>query len=71
MFENGDIVWWNEWVRNEDDRYASKKKYGVIIEIKIKKSLYNERSVFVAIVLPFGETRTRELSLHLLNKDTN
>ena len=71
MFEVGDIVWWSEWETLENYEYTSKIQYGAIIEIRIKKNLYNERSVYVAEILPFGQTRTRELSLHLLNKRTN
>ena len=71
MFEVGDIVWWSEWETLENYQYTSKTCHGAIIEIKVKKNLYNERSVYVAEVLPFGETKTRELSLHLLNKRTN
>tara|TARA_Y100000287_G_scaffold98504_1_gene78590 strand:- start:138 stop:395 length:258 start_codon:yes stop_codon:yes gene_type:complete len=71
MFEVGDIVWWSEWETLENYEYTSKIWYGAVIEIKIKKNFYNERSVYVAEVLPFGQTKTRELSLHLLNKRTN
>ena len=71
MFEVGDIVWWSEWETREDFGYRSKICYGAIIEIRIKKNLYNERSVYVAEILPFGEIKTRELSLHLLNKRTS
>jgi hypothetical protein len=71
MFEVGDIVWWSEWKTMENYEYTSKIQYGAIIEIRIKKNLYNERSVYVAEILPFGQTKTRELSLHLLNKRTN
>ena len=71
MFEVGDIVWWSEWDLVENLGYTSTVFYGAIIEIRIKKNLYNERSVYVAEVLPFGQIRTRELSLHLLNKRTS
>lgn len=71
MFEVGDIVWWSEWETLENYEYTSKIQYGAIIEIRIKKNLYNERSVYIAEILPFGQTKTRELSLHLLNKRTN
>tara|TARA_R100000030_G_scaffold100000_1_gene92081 strand:- start:412 stop:669 length:258 start_codon:yes stop_codon:yes gene_type:complete len=71
MFEVGDIVWWSEWDTKENYEYVSTVCYGAIIEIRIKKNLYNERSVYVAEILPFGKTKTRELSLHLLNKRTN
>lgn len=68
MFKIGDIVWWTEWETKENFEYSSNIFYGAIIEMRIKKNLYNERSVYVAEVLPFGKTRTRELSLHLLRK---
>jgi hypothetical protein len=65
-FKIGDIVYWNEWDHIENLGYSSTLHYGAIIQIKIKKNLYNERSVWVAEVLPFGKTTIRELSLHLL-----
>ena len=71
MFEVGDIVWWSEWETKENFEYTSKICNGAIIEIRIKKSLYNDRSVYVAEIFPFGHTKTRELSLHLLNKRTS
>ena len=71
MFEVGDIVWWSEWDTKENYEYVSTVCYGATIEIRIKKNLYDERSVYVAEILPFGKTKTRELSLHLLNKRTN
>lgn len=69
-FEVGDIVRWNEWDHTENLGYTSVLYHGAIIDIKIKKNLYNERSVWVAVILPFGSSRTRELSLHLLTKGT-
>jgi hypothetical protein len=70
-FNTGDIVWWSEWELVENLGHVSTAQYGAIIKIKIKKHIYNERSVYVAEVLPFGQVKTRELSLHLLNKETN
>jgi hypothetical protein len=70
LFQVGDIIWWYEWKTTSEEGYISKMYYGAIIEIRIKKNLYSERSVYVADVLPFGKTRTREISLHLLNKRT-
>ena len=71
MFQVGDIVWWSEWETKENFQYSSKIFHGAIIEIRIRKNLYNDRSVYVAEILPFGKIKTRELSLHLLNKRTN
>tara|TARA_R100001510_G_C7551100_1_gene134871 strand:+ start:312 stop:569 length:258 start_codon:yes stop_codon:yes gene_type:complete len=71
MFQVGDIVWWSEWETLENYEYKSKIWHGAVIEIRIRKNLYNDRSVYVAEVLPFGQIKTRELSLHLLNKRTN
>ncbi len=70
-FQVGDIVQWSEWDHIENLGYTSSLHYGAIISIKIKKNLYNERSVWVAEILPFGKIKTRELSLHLLCKRTN
>lgn len=69
-FSIGDIVQWNEWEHIENLGYSSILHHGAIINIKIKKNLYNERAVWVAEILPFGSSRTRELSLHLLTKGT-
>ena len=71
LFKVGDIVWWSEWETKENFEYSSEIYYGAIIEIRIRRNLYNERSVYVAEVLPFGKTKTRELSLHLLKKRTS
>jgi len=70
LFQVGDIIWWHEWKTTSKEGYISYIYYGAIIEIRIKKNLHNERSVYVADVLPFGQTKTREISLHLLNKRT-
>lgn len=71
LFKVGDIVYWYEWCTKENYQYSSKIFYGAIIEMRIKKNLYNDRSVYVAEILPFGSIKTRELSLHLLKKQTN
>lgn len=69
-FKVGDIVQWNEWDHTENLGYTSILHHGAVVDIKIKKNLYSERSVWIAVILPFGSTRTRELSLHLLTKGT-
>jgi hypothetical protein len=70
QYKIGDIISWKEWDAIENLGYQSTTLYGVIIKIRIKKNMYNERSVYVAEILPFGKIKTRELSLHLLNKET-
>ena len=67
-FQVGDLVTWNEWDTNENYQQIERVCNGAIIEIKIKKNFFNERPVCVAVVLPFGQSKTRELSLHLLKK---
>ena len=70
LFQVGDIIWWHEWKTTSEQGFISNKYYGVIIEIRIKKNLHSNRSVYVADVLPFGHIKTREISLHLINKRT-
>ena len=70
-FEIGELVWWNEWDTNENYQQIPTVRHGAIIKIKVSKNFFNERPVYVAVVLPFGSTVTRELSLHLLKKRTN
>ena len=70
-FNVGDLVFWTEWDRNENFQYVSEKFYGAIIKIKQRKNIHSERTVWVATVLPYGRSRTRDISLHLLRKETN
>ncbi len=70
-FNVGDLVFWTEWDRNENFQYVSEKFYGAIIKIKQRKNIHSERTVWVATVLPYGHSRTRDISLHLLRKETN
>ena len=70
-FKVGDLVWWTEWDRTENFDYVSEMFRGAIIKIKQRKNIHSERAVWVATVLPYGFSRTREISLHLLRKETN
>jgi len=70
-FKVGDLVFWTEWDRTENFDYVSEMFRGAIIKIKQRKNIHSERAVWVATVLPYGLSRTREISLHLLRKETN
>lgn len=67
-FNVGDLVSWTEWNRTENFDYVSDIFYGAIIKIKQRKNIHSERSVWVAVVLPFGRAKTVDISLHLLKK---
>lgn len=69
-FEIGNIVSWNEFEIDSNFNNVSVKKYGAIIKIRIKQIPYTERNVWVADVLPFGKTQTKELYLNVLKKET-
>jgi|TARA_R100000426_G_C4741648_1_gene79831 hypothetical protein len=69
--EIGDLVWWTEWDRDGDFKYVSNVYRGVLINFKVTMRIGSERPVVVAIVLPYGSTKTRELEPHLIKKDTN
>ena len=70
-FKVGDLVFWTEWDRTENFDYVSEIFRGAIIKIKQRKNIHSERAVWVATVLPYGYSRTRDISLHLLRKETN
>tara|TARA_X000001382_G_C3038406_1_gene137024 strand:- start:9 stop:266 length:258 start_codon:yes stop_codon:yes gene_type:complete len=70
-FEVGDLVWWTEWERTENFEYVSEIFRGAVIEIKKRKNIHSERTVWVATILPYGHMRTKDISLHLLRKETN
>ena len=70
-FEVGDLVWWTEWERTENFKYVSEIFRGAVIEIKKRKNIHSERTVWVATILPYGRMRTKDISLHLLRKETN
>lgn len=70
-FKVGDLVLWTEWDRTENFDYVSEVFRGAIIKIKQRKNIHSERAVWVATVLPYGYSGTRDISLHLLRKETN
>lgn len=70
-FNVGDLVSWAEWDRTENFEYVSEIFHGAIIKIKQRKNIHSERAVWVATVLPYGRVKTRDISLHLLRKETS
>ena len=51
----GDLVWWPEWIRDENGDYVSTALRGAIIDFKIRAYTFSERPVVVAIVLPYAK----------------
>lgn len=70
-FKVGDLVTWSEFERDENFVYSSITRNGAIIKIRTRNMPYNDRYVWIADVLPFGETQTKEVYLNILRKGTN
>jgi|TARA_R110000782_G_scaffold193920_2_gene283505 hypothetical protein len=70
-FSVGDLVTWTEWDRTDNFEYVSEVFRGAIIEVKTRKNITSERTVWVARILPYGQSRTIDIALHLLRKETN
>lgn len=69
-FKIGDIVSWKEFKQDKNYDFFSFKNYGAIIKFEMTSNTYSERFVWVAIVLPFGQTKTKQINLNLLKKET-
>jgi hypothetical protein len=67
----GDLVTWKEWKKQDDTTFVSADQRGALIGFIEKPSLTKDRMVLFAVILPYGETKTREISVHLIKKDTN
>ena len=72
----GDLVVWKEWEKQDDTTFISADQRGAVVGF-IQKSNWThswqegERTTVYAIVLPYGETKTREIPVHLIKKRTN
>jgi len=66
----GDLVTWKEWEKQSDTTFVSADQRGALVGFIEKPSLTKDRMVLFAVVLPYGETKTREISVHLIKKDT-
>ena len=67
-FKIGDLIYWVEFDQDENYALIKNVRHGAIVDIKKKCFVGDTREVFYASVLPFGETNTIELALHLLKK---
>ena len=72
----GDLVVWQEWEKQDDTTYRSADQRGAVIGF-VQKSNWTdswqsgERTTVYAVILPYGQTKTREIAVHLIKKDTN
>jgi hypothetical protein len=69
-FKVGDLVKWRSFDQNENYETIIADFKGVIIEISAFKQYETSRSVYYATILPFGETKTVQVALHILKKQT-
>jgi hypothetical protein len=66
----GDLVEWRAFDQNQNSETIIADFKGAIIELKKVKHYETGRFVFYAIVLPFGTTKTVEVPVHILKKQT-
>tara|TARA_Y100000592_G_C5439976_1_gene302821 strand:- start:904 stop:1161 length:258 start_codon:yes stop_codon:yes gene_type:complete len=66
----GDLVSWRSFDQNENYETIIIDFLGAIIELKEIKQFETGRLVCYAVILPFGETRTIEVPVHILKKQT-
>ena len=66
----GDLVTWRSFDQNEIYETIIVDFKGAIIEIVKRKGFETSRHVYYAIILPFGETQTMEVPIHILKKQT-
>tara|TARA_R100000805_G_C3619789_1_gene123109 strand:- start:2068 stop:2322 length:255 start_codon:yes stop_codon:yes gene_type:complete len=69
-FKVGDLVRWRSFDQNENYETIITEFAGAIIEIKEIKHFETGRFVCYAVILPFGQTRTMEVPVHILKKQT-
>ena len=67
-FKIGDLIYWATYEQDEGFNVIQSIKHGAIVDIKRKSFGFGSREVYYAIVLPFGNSQTIELALHLLRK---
>ena len=68
--EVGDLVSWRIFDQNENYQTIISDMKGAIIEIIEIHNYETQRTVYYARVLPYGSTRTTEVPLHILKKET-
>lgn len=66
----GDLVSWRSFDQNENYETIIVDFKGAIIKIYGMKQFETGRDVYYARVLPFGRTRTVEVPVHILKKET-
>jgi hypothetical protein len=66
----GDLVTWRSFDQNENYETIIVDFKGAIIKIYKLKQFETGRYVYYAMVLPFGQTKTMEVPVHILKKET-
>lgn len=66
-FKIGDLIYWVEMDWDEGFNIIHIERDGAIVDF-VKKPVGESREVLYAKILPFGESRTVILALHLLKK---
>ena len=69
-FKVGDLVTWRSFDQNENYETIISDFAGAIIRIIKIKNYEASRFVYYAVILPFGKTRTMEVPVHILKKQT-
>ena len=69
-FKVGDLVTWRSFDQNENYETIIADFSGAIIKIKKIRQYETGRFVYYAVILPFGETKTMEVPVHILKKQT-
>ena len=68
--EVGDLVTWRSFDQNEKYETIIVDFKGAIIQIFKMKHYETGRFVYYATVLPYGETQTMQVPVHILKKQT-
>ena len=71
----GDLVVWKEWEKQDDTTFISADQRGAVVGFTHKSDWTDsrdaiQRTTIYAVILPYGETKTREIAVHLIKKDT-
>jgi len=69
-FKVGDLVRWRSFDQNENYETIISDFVGAIVAMKEVKQFETGRFVCYAVILPFGQTRTMEVPVHILKKQT-
>ena len=72
----GDLVVWKEWEKQDDTTFIYADQRGAVVGFTQKSEWSDSRdqtyrTTIYAVILPYGQTKTREIAVHLIKKDTN